>query len=315
MVARLLYMSTPEFGIPTLRLLAADKRFELVGVVTQPDKAAGRGLKLTPPPIKVTALELGLKVFQPPNLRTPEVQAAIRELAPDVGAVAAYGQWIPSELFNLPPKRSLNLHPSLLPRHRGAAPVPGTILAGDKEIGLSVHFVEDEMDSGDLLAQMALPMGEDETTGSIMARLAQVGAPFFTDTLAAWVAGEITPQPQDHSQATWINRLEKKAGLIDWTLPAREIARRCRAFSPWPGLFTFFEGQRLLVHHTEAIPLPDAALAGVRPGTVVRLGSVVAVVTGDGLLRLKVVQLEGRSRLEISNFVRGRQKFINARLG
>jgi methionyl-tRNA formyltransferase len=294
-------------------LLVRDRRFEVIGAVTQPDRPAGRGLKLTPPPIKVAAQELGIQVLQPQSLRTPEAQTAIRALEPDVGAVAAYGQWIPSEVFDLPPKRSLNLHPSLLPRHRGAAPVPATILAGDKEAGLSVHFVEDEMDAGDLLAQLTMPVGENDTTGSLMIKLAETGAPFFVEAIEAWVAGEIMPRPQDHSRATWVDRLEKDAGLIDWALPADKLSLRCRAFSPWPGAYTFFEGKRLLVHRAQALSVSEENSA--RPGTVVRLGSKVAVVTGEGLLRLSRVQLESRKPLDINDFVRGQREFVGARLG
>jgi methionyl-tRNA formyltransferase len=315
MVARVLYTSTPEFGVPTLRLLAQDRRFELAGVVTQPDKPAGRGLKLTPPPVKVAALDLGLPVLQPPSLRTPEAQAAIRALEPDVGAMVAYGQWMPAEVFDLPPKRTLNLHPSLLPKHRGAAPVPGALLAGDSEVGLSVHFVEDEMDAGDILAQLAMPVAKDDTTGSIMARLAGAGAPFFVEVLAAWVGGEITPQPQDHTQATWIDRLEKSAGRLDWTLPAEHLARCCRAFSPWPGTYTHFQGKRLLVHRAQAIPVAGGTLPAGEPGTVVQTGAEIAVVTGDGLLRLCQVQLESRRALDIREFIRGQRAFVGATLG
>jgi methionyl-tRNA formyltransferase len=315
MAARVLYISTPAFGVPTLSLLAQDRRFELVGVITQPDKPAGRGLKLTPPPVKLAALELGLPVLQPPSLRTPAVQAAIRALEPDVGAMVAYGQWVPTEVFDLPPKRTLNLHPSLLPRHRGAAPVPAALLAGDSDVGLSVHFVEDEMDAGDVLAQLTMPVAEGDTAGSIMAKLAKAAAPFFVETLAGWVAGEIVPQPQDHSQATWIDRLVKSAGCLDWTLPAEHLARRCRAFSPWPGTYTHFEGKRLLVYRAEAIRIAAGVLPTDQPGTVVQDGSEVAVVTGDALLRLDQVQLESRRPLDIQAFVRGQRSFIGARLG
>lgn len=315
MAARVLYLSTPEFGVPTLQRLARDKRFGLVGVVTQPDKPAGRGLRLTPPPIKTAARALGLNVLQPPSLRTSEAQAAIARLAPDVIAVAAYGQWIPAEVFDLPPLRSINLHPSLLPRHRGAAPVISALLAGDAEVGLSVLFVEDEMDAGDILAQMRVPVAEGDTTASLMARLAEIGAPFFVDALAAWAAGEIAPQPQDHAQSTWIDRLEKKAGRIDWHWPAEEIARRCRAFAPWPGTYTTFEGRRLLVHRATAIPLSDPSLSDLTPGTVVRLGSGIIVVTGDGALRLEIVQLAGRRALAVADFLRGQRGFVGARLG
>ncbi len=315
MLIRALLMSTPQFGIPTLRSLAKDKRFDLVGVVTQPDKPAGRGLKQTPPPIKVAALELGIPVLQPPSLRAPEAQAAIRALGPDLGVVAAYGQWIPAEVFDLPPKRSLNLHPSLLPRHRGAAPVLSTILAGEKQAGLSVLFVEDEMDYGDLLAQMTVPIGDDDTTGSMMAKLGEIGAPFFLDALAGWASGKITPQPQDHAQATWIDRLKKEAGLIDWTHPAEEIARRCRAFNPWPGAFTFFKERRLLIHRAQAPPYPGESLADGEPGTVVMMAAGYCVTTGKGLLQLELVQLAGRRRLEIEDFARGQRSFAGARLG
>jgi len=315
MTTRVLYMSTPEFGIPTLRLLVEDDRFDLVGVVTQPDKPAGRGLKLTPPPIKVAALKLGRPVLQPASLRTPEALAAIKALRPDLIAVAAYGQWIPESVFNLPPKRSLNLHPSLLPLHRGAAPVVSAILAGDSQLGLSVLFVEDEMDVGDLLAQMRTPIGNDDTTGTVMTELAQVGAPFFVDTIADWVAGKITPQPQDHALATWIDRLKKEQGLIDWTWSAAKIARRCRAFNPWPGIYTFFEGRRLLIHRAAPVPLSAASGSVAEQGSVLRLDSEVAVVTGDGALRLDVVQLAGQRSLAIDDFVRGQRTFIGTKLG
>lgn len=314
MTSRVLYTSTPEFGVPTLRRLARDQRFQIAGVITQPDKPAGRGLKLTPPPVKLAALDLGIPVLQPKSLRTPEAQAIIRALEPDVGAVVAYGQWIPAEVFDLPPKRTINIHPSLLPRHRGAAPVVAALLAGDDEVGLSAHFVEDEMDAGDVLAQLSMPVGEGDTTGSLMARLSEAAAPFLVETLAAWVAGDITPKPQDHSQASWIDRLEKTAGLIDWTMPSQHIARCCRAFSPWPGSYTFLDGKRLLVHRAQALSAAGGALPAAKPGTVVRFGSEVAVVTGDGLLRLERVQLESRRVLDVRDLIRGQRAFVGATL-
>jgi methionyl-tRNA formyltransferase len=171
------------------------------------------------------------------------------------------------------------------------------------------------MDAGDILAQLSLPVGEDDTTGSIMVRLAEAGAPFFVEALAAWVGGEIAPQPQDHSRATWIDRLEKSAGLLDWTLPAEHLARCCRAFSPWPGTYTYLKGKRILVHRARAIPVAGRARLVSEPGTVVQTGSEVAVVTGEGLLRLDRVQLESRQPLDIRAFVRGQSAFVGARLG
>jgi methionyl-tRNA formyltransferase len=160
-----------------------------------------------------------------------------------------------------------------------------------------------------------MPVGEEDTAGSIMAKLAEIGAPFFVETLAGWVGGEITPHSQDHAQATWIDRLEKTAGLVDWTLPAKHIARCCRAFSPWPGTYTAFERKRLILHRVKALPIAGRALAAGRPGTVVQAGSEVAVVTGDGLLRLDRVQLEGRRLLDIREFVRGQRVFVGTTLG
>ncbi len=311
MAIRVLFLGTPDLSVPTLQLLARDPRFEVVGVVTQPDKPAGRGLKLTPPPVKTAAEELNLRVLQPATLRESRIQETLRALRPDVGAVVAYGQWIPTEVSDLPPKRSLNLHPSLLPRHRGAAPLVSAILAGDTYVGLSVHFVEEQVDAGDLLAQAAVPMGQQDTAGSMMAKLAPLGALLMADALSGWAAGEINPQPQDHSQATWIGRLVKDQGRIDWRDSAQQIACRCRAYSPWPGTFCFYEGSRLLLHRATALANEKES---VRPGTVVHLssGAGIAVVTGDGLLVLDEVQLADRRRLDVHSFVRGQRAFVGA---
>lgn len=313
MPVRVVYMSTPTFGIPTLRLLAEDRRFQVAGVVTQPDKPAGRGLRPSAPPIKLAALELGLPLLQPASLRTPEAFAAISAMRPDLIAVAAYGQWIPENIFNLPPRRSLNLHPSLLPRHRGAAPVLSAVLAGDDCVGLSVLFVEDEMDAGDVFARLSVPLHGEDTTASLMTLLAEIGAPFYVETLAAWAAGGIAPVRQDLRQSTWIDRLKKDAGRVDWNLPAAEIARQCRAFSPWPGLFTAFAGRRLLLHHVT--PFPFLAGFQAAPGNVWSAGGEILVATGDGVLRLDVVQLAGKRRLPSADFARGQRALIGAQLG
>jgi len=313
MAIRLVYLSSPAFGIPSLRLLTQDRRFELLGVVTQPDKPAGRGLRLTPPPIKLAAQELGLRVIQHKSLRTPEAFDEIAALRPDLIAVAAYGQWIPDNIFNLPPLRSVNLHPSLLPRHRGAAPVISAILAGETSIGLSVLFVEDEMDSGDLLGQMSIPLRAEDTTTVVMERLAEIGAPFFVETLAGYAQGKIAPIRQDQSQSTWIDRLKKDAGRIDWSLSAEEIDRRCRALTPWPGTFTFLYGQRLVIHKVTPFPFMQGFQA--QPGVVWTAGEDILVAAGQGALRLDVVQLAGRRPLPAQEFARGQRAFAGARLG
>ncbi len=313
MAIRLVFMSSPAFGIPTLRLLNQDRRFQLLGVVTQPDKPVGRGLRLTPSPIKRAAQELGLPVIQHKSLRTPEAFHEIAALRPDLIAVAAYGQWIPDNIFNLPPLRSVNLHPSLLPRHRGAAPVISAILAGETSIGLSVLFVEDEMDSGDLLGQMSIPLHADDTTTVVMERLAEIGAPFFVEALAGWAQGKIAPVRQDHTLSTWIDRLKKDAGRIDWSQPAEAIDRRCRALTPWPGTFTFLYGQRLLIH--KATPFPFMPGFQAEPGVVWTAGPDIMVAAGQGALRLDIVQLAGRRPLPAADFARGQRAFIGAQLG
>lgn len=312
MAIRVIFMSTPEFGIPSLEFLVNDPRFDVLAVVTQPDKPAGRGLKASAPPIKPAAQSMGITVLQPTSLRTRRAVAELEALKPDVIAVAAYGLWIPVEVFDLPPKRTLNLHPSALPLYRGAAPVMGAIWAGDPQVGLSVLFVEEEMDVGDLIAQTIVPLADDDTTGRVMARLAEIAAPFFADALVGWVSGEITPMPQDHSRASWIGRQEKALGCIDWSLSAQELERRCRAFTPWPTTYTFLAGRRLIVRRARAIMDLDT---GAEPGTILRYNRDFVVATGSGSLRLEVVQLAGRRQLDIEAFARGQRHFVGARLG
>ena len=312
---RLLFFGTPELGIPALERLVEDLRFEVIGVVTQPDKPAGRGLKPKQPPLKTAAVRLGLPVLQPASLKTPAVLEEIRKMEPDLIAVAAYGLWIPEEIFNLPPKRSLNLHPSLLPRHRGAAPVVSAILAGEKEAGMSVLFIEDEMDAGDVFSQITIPISDSDTAGSVMAKCALAGSRFFVDTLAGWIDGTITPKKQDHRKSTWIDRLKKEEGLIDWTSEAVELKRRCRAFNPWPGTFTFFGNRRLLIHKVSVIDKTGNGPSETEPGRVIRHGTDICVVTGKGLLSLESVQLEYRRVVMIGEFIHGQPGFIGTRLG
>jgi methionyl-tRNA formyltransferase len=312
---RILFFGTSELGIPALRLLVENPRFEIVGVVTPPDKPAGRGLKLKAPALKITALELRLNLLQPASLKTPDSQARIRDLKPDIIATAAYGQWIPVEVFDLPVKRSLNMHPSFLPRHRGAAPVVSTILSSEKEVGISVLFVEDEMDAGDILAQIKLPIFENESTESVMKRCAEAGGQFFVNTLTAWADGLIRPKPQNHYLKTWFGRMNKSLGLIDWSLPAADIELRCRALTPWPGTYTFFKGQRLLIHQASeyrnptSVPIPD------EPGMVICIDSQVCIITGNGLLHIELIQLSCRKKLKIEEFINGQHSFIGTCLG
>ncbi len=307
---RVIFMSTPEFGVPTLR--GVREQYDIVGVVCQPDKPAGRGRHLTAPPVKRVALELGLPVLQFASLRQPESLDVLRALRPDLILVAAFGQYIPNEILTLPPRGILNIHPSLLPRWRGASPIAAAILAGDTETGVTIHLVTAQLDAGDILAQERTPIGAEETTGTLTARLAEWGAGIYLDTVARWLRGELTPRPQDPAQATWCERITKAQGELDWTRSADELARQVRAFQPWPGAFTHWRSQPLDV--LESAPRREWRGAA-KPGTVLRVDTDIAVATGAGALVLRRVQLAGKRALAIDEFARGAREFIGSVLG
>lgn len=305
---RVLYMSTPEFGVPTLRKFS-EQDYEIVGVVCQPDKPAGRGRQLITPAIKRAALELGLPIFQPDNLRAPEAIAALAQTKPDLILVAAYGKYIPDEILALPTRGALNLHPSLLPRWRGACPVTAAIAAGDPETGVTIHFVASEMDTGDILAQANAPIGDEDTTETTMARLAVLGADVYADAVARWLRGKIAPRQQDHARATWCDRMTKAQGKIDWTQPTEKIARQVRAYQPWPLAFTFWRGQQLNILNARALDLaPDSAT----PGQVLQSDAGIVVATGKGSLLLRQVQLGGKRALPVEDFSRGARGFVGS---
>lgn len=308
---RVILMSTPAFGVATLNTLIA-RGYNVVGLVTQPDKPAGRGLAVVPPAMKTAALALGVPVFQPASLFNPEAIASLRATEPDLILVAAYGKFIPEEVCQLARLGAINLHPSLLPRWRGACPVVAAVLAGDSHTGLTVHFVVNEMDQGDILGQMAVPIGPEDTAEQLMERLGEMGGEFFLDTVEAWVAGRVVPQVQDNSQATWCDRMTKQQGEIDWQQPAAHIARQVRALTPWPGAFTYWQGKQLGI--VEAWP-DDSWQGSEEPGRVFRLAGELAVATGAGALRLRRVQLSGKRIVLAEQFERGAHGFSSALLG
>ncbi|MEJ5200304.1 MAG: methionyl-tRNA formyltransferase [Anaerolineae bacterium] len=308
---RVLYMSTPEFGVPTLQKIVA-AGYEAVGVVCQPDRPAGRGLRLTAPPVKEAAQALGLPVLQPAGLRTAEAHDLLAATRPDLIVVAAYGQYIPEAIWRLAPAGALNLHPSLLPRWRGASPVQAAILAGDAETGVTVHFVAAALDAGDILAQVRTPILPHESAGELMARLAVLGADLMVETMGRWLRGEIKPQPQDEAAVTWSGRLSKEEGLLDWSRPADLLARQVRAFSPWPGAYTFWQGRQLTILEAQPLPAERVALA---PGEVAAVDAAAAVGAGEGALLLRRVQLAGKQPLPIEAFLRGARGFVGSRLG
>ena len=309
MTSRIVFMGTPDFSVPTLAMLADS--FQVIGVLTQPDKPAGRGQRLTASAVKQWAQPRGLPVFQPRTLRDATIQAQLAEMKPDVIVVAAFGLLLPKPVLDLPLRGCLNVHASLLPKYRGAAPIPAAILNGEPETGVTLMVMDEGLDTGPAIASAAIPILSDDTTATLTTRLADLGAHLLAETLPRWVAGEITPQPQDHSRATLAPKLDKADGRLDWSRPAVELDRRVRAFSPWPGTFTAWNGKLLRILSVQA----TARQTQGSPGLVVKDAEGIGVLTGDGVLRLVSVQLEGKRAMRAEDFARGQPAFVSSLLG
>ena len=304
---RIAFLGSPDFAVPTLEALAS--AHEVVGVVTQPDRPAGRGRVLTPPPVKAAAHRLGLPVLQPPRLRAPEATAELARWAPDLIVVAAYGQILRPDVLALPRHGCLNVHASLLPRWRGASPVPAAIRAGDRVTGVTIMQMDAGMDTGGILAQASLAIGPLDTAASLTAQLAPLGASLLLNSLEAYVRGYLKPAAQDESQATAAPLLKKDDGRLDFTLSARELERQVRAFDPWPGTFLEWEGRRLSVLGAEADETGNLPV-----GVVTRQGGFPVVGTAQGQLVLRRVQPAGRQPVSGDAFLRGTPAFAKARL-
>jgi len=309
-MSRIVFMGTPEFAVPILDALTRTSH-NIVGVYTRADQPAGRGKQLQPSPIKQLAAARGLPISQPPTLRQPDYIAQLRDLAPDVIIVAAYGLLLPRDVLTIPPRGCINTHASLLPRHRGAAPIIAAILAGDAETGITLMQMDEGLDTGPILAQRAIPIDDDDTTGTLTPKLANLATELLSETLPRILAGEIVPQPQDHARATMFKQIKKEEGLIDWTRPATEIARRVRAFNPWPSAFTSWNGVQLKILCAGAAD----AKSNLEMGRVVPLGKEIAVTSADGVLILREVQLAGKRAMKIEEFVRGQREFVGSSLG
>ena len=299
-------MGSGEIGLPTLQWLADAPVAELVGVVTQPDKPVGRSQTLTPPPPKIRAAALGLPILQPAKVRAAEELAKIAELSPDLIVVMAYGQILPKKLLEMPTLACLNLHASLLPRHRGAAPIQASILEGDRSTGLTVMYMAAGLDTGDILLTRSIALRRRETGGSLHDRLATLGPEALSSALELILAGKAPRIPQDESQATYAAKLEREAGRINWSRDCWYLDRLVRAMNPWPGSFTLVRNhenavQKLKVHR--ALPIHRVSEAA---GAVQRVGNRgILVACGSGGLLLLEVQLEGKRRMSGAEFVRG----------
>ncbi len=309
-MTRVVFMGSAEFSVPSL--IALSMAYDLVGVVTQPDRPFGRGRKLTANPVKRMAEAAGVPLFQPETLRTPEAVAQLAAWAPDLMVVAAFGQILQQQVLDLPPNGCVNVHASLLPRWRGAAPIPAAILAGDDETGVTIMQMDVGLDTGPILAQRETVIEADDTGATLEPRLAEMGAQLLVETLADYLAGRVSAHPQPDAGVTLAPPLQKQDGLIDWSLPAERIDRAIRAFTPWPGAFTHWQGQMLKV--LEVVPMLDWE-GDELPGTVMAAEVCPMVASGSGALWLTRVQPAGKAPMFSDAFVRGRPNFVGAKLG
>ncbi len=307
---KVVFMGTPDFAAPILRALAATHR--VAGVVTQPDRPVGRGRRMEPSAVKREALSLGLPLLQPRSLRGQEPLEQLAAWAPDVIVVAAFGQILRPPVLELPPYGCLNVHASLLPRWRGAAPVAAAILSGDDVTGVTLMRMDAGLDTGPILAQRDEPISPTDTRKTLRDKLARLGADLLMETLPAYLSGDLLPQPQPAEGVTYAEQLRKDDGRLDWSLPAVELDRRVRAFTPWPSAFTTWRGRRLKI--LRAAPLPDWRGDGP-PGTVIPLEGGAAVATGEGALRLDEVQMAGKRPMEMAAFLHGQRDCVGSRLG
>jgi methionyl-tRNA formyltransferase len=312
MKVRTVFMGTPQFAVTILESLLQSS-CQVLAVYTQPDKPAGRGRPVVFPPVKKLALERQIPVIQPENFKSSEVVKKLASFQPELIIVAAFGAILPPEVLSLPKFACLNVHASLLPRHRGPSPVANTILCGDELTGVTIMLMDAGLDTGPILTQEKVGISFMNTTGSLSSKLADVGAKLLLETLPKWLGSELRPQAQDESQATYSKLITSKDAEIDWHLSAVELWRMVRAYNPWPSCYTWCQGKRLKIH--SAIPCGEVAEGEI--GEVITLAEPpgVGVVTGDGILGLCRVQLEGRREMSIDDFVRGKRDFIGCVLG
>lgn len=320
MPLRIVFCGTPHFAVPALQHLIAQPDIRVEGVVTQPDRPRGRGNEISISPVKTAALTAGIEVFQPVKVRAPESLEYFERLAPDCVVIIAYGQIIPAKLIAIPRFGWINVHASLLPKYRGAAPLNWAIMNGEKVTGLTTMQIDPGLDTGPMLLRKELPIGPDETAPELSARLAQAGAPLIVETLRRVQAGEIAPEPQDNSQATFAPPLKKEDGLIDWNQAAAQIYNRIRGLQPWPGAYSLFRGKHCRIWgRTQTMQEilaanPDAAvtyksltkpLPGPPPGSIHTSKLGVSVASSQGALWLEFVQVEGRKRVTAREFANG----------
>jgi methionyl-tRNA formyltransferase len=296
------FMGSPDFSLPTLRALSG--AYDVVGVVTQPDRASGRGRELKAPPVKTLAIELGIPVMQPEKLRQPEAMDQLRTWRPDLIVVAAFGQILRREVLDLPPHGCINVHASLLPRWRGAAPINAAILHGDEETGVTIMVMDVGLDTGPMLGKRSIRLTPDETAGSAFEKLSRLGADLLIQTLPDYLSGKLTPQPQPEEGVTYAPMIKKEEGRLDFTQDAESLERRVRAFNPWPGAFMDLHGSPLKIHRARVVV--GLAEAGER----LVAQDQPAVGAGGGILLLEEVQPAGKKPMSGKAFLAGARQWV-----
>jgi methionyl-tRNA formyltransferase len=322
---RIGFCGTPQFAVPTLKHLLTKPDFEVLAVITQPDRPRGRGQEVSFSPVKEVAVAAHLPVHQPEKIRAPEIQELLKKLSPDFIVIIAYGQIIPARLLSIPKHGWINLHASLLPKYRGAAPINWAIANGETRTGLTTMRIDAGMDTGDILLQHDLGIGPKETAPELAARMSEAGAPLIEETLRGLAAGTMIPRPQNHAEATLAPMLKKEDGRIDWNRPAHEIYNRMRGFASWPGAYTSFRGQTC---HVWAEPVSNEVVTSLSfagggaaarthaPGTLLPEKNALFVVCGGTtILHVQTVKLEGRKQVSASEFAIGARLKPGERFG
>jgi len=311
---RIVFCGTPEFAVPSLRRLASDPEFSVEAVISQPDRPRGRGGEVSASPVKEAALALGLHVYQPESIKSESAQEFLKRVAPDAVVIIAYGQIIPGRLLAIPHLGWINLHGSLLPKYRGAAPIHWAIANGETVTGLTTMQIDAGMDTGPTLLRREVQIGPDETTPELSARMSEAGAELITESLVRFARGEIVPQPQDPAQATHAPILKKEDGRIDWSRPAQQIYNRMRGFTPWPGAYSTFRGQTCRLWGR---PAPAGiSSTSAAPGEIIPAGKEICVVCGESTrLSLQSAQIEGRKKLDPLAFANGARIVAGDRFG
>jgi methionyl-tRNA formyltransferase len=312
---RILFCGTPHFAVPTFIRLLAQPDIEIAAVITQPDRPRGRGHQVSASPVKEAATTANVPIHQPEKIRSPEAQDLLKQLAPDCIVIIAYGQIIPARLLDIPKLGWINLHASLLPKYRGAAPINWAIASGETQTGLTTMRIDAGMDTGGMLLQEKIEIAPEQTAPELAQSMAEAGAPLMLDTLRGLAEGKLVPRPQNNDEATYAPLLKKEDGRIDWNRPAQEIYNRMRGFAPWPGAYTSFRRQACQIW---AEPFSLRTLTGSAPGTIFREDTQILIACGHAtLLRLLSVKVEGRKQVSSVEFANGarlteRERFENA---